>query len=139
MDGDLVMARERTGEVSVYTAQTLPVCLSRVRSDVKFECYFYSNLQSQCCCCYGSDSKVTKLVDWLFVTEFLQLMIASSWNEFLLEKWVLLPVRFPNFLSIADGAKVFLRFRPGRGVKLYTLLWRTYSIGAHRTIPTRIV
>ena len=44
MDGDLVMARERTGEVSVYTAQTLPVCaVPRVRSDVKFECYFYSD------------------------------------------------------------------------------------------------
>ena len=42
-------------------------------------------------------------------------MIASSWNEFLLEKWVLLPVRFPNFLSTAYDAKVFLRFRPGRG------------------------
>ena len=60
------------------TDTTLPVCLSRVRSDVKFEGYFYSNLQSLCCCCYGSDSKVTKLVDWLFVTEFLQLMMASS-------------------------------------------------------------
>ena len=43
---------------------------------------------------------MTKLVDWLFVTEFLPLMITSSWNEFLLEKWVLLPVLFPNFLSM---------------------------------------
>ena len=68
-----MMARERTGEVSVYTVHKLFPCRCQIRV-----LFFYSNLQSLCCCCYWSDSKVTKLVDWLFVTEFLQLMMASS-------------------------------------------------------------
>ena len=64
---------------------------------------------------------MTKLVDWLFVTEFLQLMIASSWNEFLLEN-VGAPSRAVSKLLSRDGiihvehdACVYLRLLPGRG------------------------